>query len=180
MLAVFLISGLWHGAGPTFLVWGAMHGVLYVITKWMAARRPKKGTEGRGIHAGKVAATFLFVNGAWVFFRAPSLEAAFSLFGKIGSLEFSRVNPALADCFRLDEFWYVIKVLGIDGWQYAYCILMVLMLAAALLIVFLGRTAVELAGRIRPGAVTTVLLAALFVWCVVSFSEVSSFIYVNF
>ena len=180
MMIVFLVSGIWHGAGLTFLVWGAMHGMLYVLNKWVAARHKGEKQGGKAKHAFKVGATFLFVNVAWVFFRAPSLSDGLLLFRKIFDLDFTRINWELAGYFNLDEFWYVIKVFGIDRWQYAHYILPVLVLLVSLLIVFFGKTAVEIAEKIKPGVWTGFVLAVLLVWCVVSFSQVSSFIYVNF
>ena len=74
----------------------------------------------------------------------------------------------------------MIKVLHLDSWQYAHYILMVLMLLFALILVFFAKAAVTVSGKIKPTVVNTVLLAALFVWCVVTFSEVSTFLYFNF
>ena len=74
----------------------------------------------------------------------------------------------------------MIKVLHLDSWQYAHYILMVLMLVFALILVFFAKTAVTVSGKIKPTVVNTVLLAVLFVWCVVTFSEVSTFLYFNF
>lgn len=182
VLLVFLVSGIWHGAGITFMIWGMLHGVLYVITRWMQER--KKGETGKrfsGIrHVFCVAATFLYVNIAWVFFRAPSVSDAVTLLQKATAFSFGRMNKNLAGSFNLEEFWYVIKVLGIDSWQYAHYILMVVILLAALLIVFFGETAVQISARIKPGLITTAVMAVLFVWCVVTFAQVSSFLYVNF
>jgi D-alanyl-lipoteichoic acid acyltransferase DltB (MBOAT superfamily) len=178
-LIVFFISGIWHGAGLQFIVWGLMHGVLYVIT-----RRLQKGKEEKKSTGIKKAVstflTFLYVNLAWVFFRAPSVKEALTLLGTILRFQWVRADYSLADYFNRDEFWYVIKVLHIDGWQYAHYILMVLMLAFALILVFAGKPAAVLAEKVKPRVLTSVLLAALFVWCVLSFSQVSSFIYFNF
>lgn len=187
-LLVFLVSGIWHGKGLTFLVWGMMHGLLYVAARWYQERRKGRGEEhGFGRGAGKkvgralsVFATFLYVNIAWVFFRAPSVKDALALLKTVLGCNFARISRNLADCFQLDEFWYVIKVLHIDGWQYAHYILMVVMLLFALLLVFFARTAVAVSGEIKPTVVNAALLALLFVWCVVTFSEVSTFLYFNF
>ena len=68
---VFLLCGLWHGAGLTFLVWGFYHGSLLVIERLADSHlrwRPK-GLQG-------TAATFLLVSIGWVFFRSPTLQAA--------------------------------------------------------------------------------------------------------
>lgn len=189
MLIIFLASGIWHGAGLQFIIWGLLHGALYVITKcWMekkkvAASRQKKETAGMGrklITAGSVAATFLFVTAAWVFFRASTVKEAVTMFQTVFAFDFGKINRDLAGYFNLDEFWYLIKVLGIDGWQYAHYILMVCMLLLTLLLVFFGKTAVAIAGKVKPAVINVIVLAGLLVWCILTFSEVSTFIYFNF
>jgi alginate O-acetyltransferase complex protein AlgI len=71
---VFLLSGLWHGASWTFVVWGALHAVYMMAHDFVKAPRTQLG---RGL---RVLLTFHLVAFAWVFFRAPSLgEAAFIL-----------------------------------------------------------------------------------------------------
>lgn len=195
-LLVFLVSGIWHGAGAQFVIWGLMHGVLFVVARiWKDFRKDsgkdfrknrsdntggKTGLPQKAGHALCVMLTFLYVNIAWIFFRAPSVKEAVSLLKTIGSFSFGRINRELAGSFNLDEFWYVIKVLGLDGWQYAHYILMVLILAAVLLLVFFGRTAVSVAEKAKPGVASALFLAVLFVWSVLSISGVSSFLYVNF
>lgn len=178
-LIVFFVSGIWHGAGINFIIWGMLHGILYVITRWRMKKR-KKASSGKVRHVISVCGTFLYVNIAWVFFRAPSVKDGVSLLRKIALCRFGRINWDMAGYFNLDEFWYVIKVLHIDSWQYAHYILMVLILLVALCIVFFTKNAVTAAGKIKPSAVNTLIMAVLFVWCVITFSEVSSFIYFNF
>ncbi|MGM4916598.1 MBOAT family O-acyltransferase [Tardiphaga sp. 813_E8_N1_3] len=70
LFATFLLGGLWHGAAWTFVAWGALHGAACCIQKaWQAAgfKLP---------HLAGVLMTLLFVNFAWVFFRAPDLNSA--------------------------------------------------------------------------------------------------------
>lgn len=185
-LAVFFLSGLWHGAGWQFIVWGMMHGILYVITRAFKDRQKGKAKNGRdkmwnrAVHGICVLLTFLYVNIAWIFFRAPSVKEGFSLIKIIGSFSFGRINWNLAGCFNLDEFWYVIKVLGMDGWQYAHYILMTLILSSLLLLVFFGTNAVTYVKKVKPGWIHTLFMAALFVWSILSLSGVGSFLYVNF
>lgn len=198
ILLVFLLSGIWHGAGVTFVIWGMMHGVLNVITRWWQEKKgslkktsyeeergqknseEKRGIWKKGKHALAVVATFLYVNIAWVFFRAPSVKEALTLLKEAFSFSFGRMNKNLAGCFNLEEFWYVIKILGLDSWQYAHYILMILFLLVALWIVFWGKTALQISREIKPGIVVTTAMAILFVWCVITFSQVSTFLYVNF
>ena len=190
VLLVFFLSGIWHGTGVQFLIWGMLHGVLYVVTRggmesgfW---KRIVKSCEkipalGKQIaHGVCVLATFLYVNVAWVFFRAPSVQEAVTLLKTITAGKGGRWSWELAGCFNLDEFWYVIKVLHLDTWQYAHYICMALILAGALILVFFGRTAVSFVRSARPKLIHGLIMAVLFVWSVLSLSGVSSFLYVNF
>ncbi|MDE6185735.1 MAG: MBOAT family protein, partial [Lachnospiraceae bacterium] len=183
-LIVFLISGIWHGAGLTFVIWGLLHGILYVATRAWKDYRAEKGVHKQGknkiIHGISVFLTFLYVNIAWIFFRAPSVGEAFTLIKTICAFRFSRINWNLAGCFNLDEFWYIIKVAGIDSWQYAHYILMSVLLLAMLFLVFFSKNAHDTAKRVKPRAISTIFITILFVWSVLSLSGVSSFLYVNF
>lgn len=183
-LMVFLVSGIWHGSGLQFVVWGMMHGILFVVTRAWKDRRREKGKEKSGenkiVRGICVLLTFLYVNGAWIFFRAPSVQEGLALFGKIFSGGFGRINWELAGCYNLDEFWYVIKVLGVDRLPCAHYILMFLFLALLLLVVFFGQNAVNIAKKAKPGVWNILIMTILLVWSVLSFSGVSSFLYVNF
>lgn len=76
LLIVFVVSGLWHGAAWTFVIWGALHG-LYVVaeTLWQARglRLLPQSWAGNEV---RIAFTFALVTFAWIFFRANSLEDA--------------------------------------------------------------------------------------------------------
>lgn len=190
VLAVFFLSGLWHGTGLQFLVWGMMHGILYVATRIVMESRAfgrilgkygkMQGWSQKLLRGISVLFTFLYVNIAWVFFRAPSVKDGIALLKTMIKFQGGRVNRELAGCFNLDEFWYVIKVLRVDHWQYAHYICMACILAAALLLVFFGRTAVDYVKTVRPKLIHGALMAVLFLWSVLSLTGVSSFLYVNF
>ncbi len=77
----FLVSGIWHGANWTFIVWGCMHGVAQIIEKVTGLNRLKGGN--RWLSAGRIMVTFVVVNFAWVFFRMPSLSDAVGVIGRI-------------------------------------------------------------------------------------------------
>ena len=77
---VFLIGGIWHGAGWTFIVWGLFHGLMTVMHRgwtWIGLKMPKWTAW---------ATTFLCVNMAWVFFRAKDLGSAVSLLKSMAGL----------------------------------------------------------------------------------------------
>ena len=82
LFAVFLLSGLWHGASWTFVAWGALHGLYLVIegftqpTRAALARGLGLATRPRLLHGLGVATTLALVAYAWIFFRANSLADA--------------------------------------------------------------------------------------------------------
>ena len=82
LLAVFLISGLWHGANWTFLAWGGLHGCYLVASTWAQplrerlAQRTGLAAHPRLRRAGGVLVTFALVAYAWIFFRANTLGDA--------------------------------------------------------------------------------------------------------
>lgn len=67
-MIVFLVCGMWHGAGFHFVVWGLLHGIYSVVDAFVR----QKGWKVRG---GRII-TFMAVAFAWIFFRADNLGAA--------------------------------------------------------------------------------------------------------
>ncbi|WP_029888389.1 MBOAT family O-acyltransferase [Aliarcobacter lanthieri] len=80
LIATFVIGGLWHGAGWTFIFWGLLHGVALAIHRvWQSL-----GYRMNTIIAWFI--TFNFVNIAWVFFRAKSWDDAIKVLSSMFSL----------------------------------------------------------------------------------------------
>ncbi|MEZ4801576.1 MAG: MBOAT family O-acyltransferase [Gelidibacter sp.] len=78
LFIVFLVSGLWHGAAITFVVWGAIHGIFIVIEKALSGVRKKIFPSKKHIlnYILALPFTFFIVCVAWVFFRANSFSDA--------------------------------------------------------------------------------------------------------
>jgi alginate O-acetyltransferase complex protein AlgI len=72
LMIVFLLCGLWHGAGWTFLVWGAWHG-LWLVVERVLGKKPFYAALPASV---QVLATFLLVTVGWVIFRAETLSEA--------------------------------------------------------------------------------------------------------
>jgi alginate O-acetyltransferase complex protein AlgI len=82
LIIVFLLSGLWHGANYTFIIWGAVHGFFLVTERILKIQhRP----ERRSIAIIRKVLTFLLVSLAWIFFRSRSIHDAFYIFGHLGT-----------------------------------------------------------------------------------------------
>ncbi len=179
LLIVFLVSGIWHGAGWNFILWGMLHGVLYVLTRmWMNRRGAFHGRKVPRVIS--VPLTFCYTAFAWVYFRAENAAQGNRLISLLFSGDYARVNRNLAGYFNLDEFWYILKVLRLDGWEYGHYILMGAITVFSLLLVFFGKNAAGVADKIKPKPWTAVLFAGAMLWCVLAFSGVSTFLYFNF
>ncbi|MCT7525317.1 MBOAT family protein, partial [Aliarcobacter cryaerophilus] len=75
------IGGLWHGAGWTFIIWGALHGIALAIHRFW---------QSLGFKMNKILAwfiTFNFINITWVFFRAKDFESAIKVLGSMFSFD---------------------------------------------------------------------------------------------
>jgi len=89
---VFLVSGFWHGANWTFIIWGALHGFYLVFALVTEKARKKIGTRSgvADIHwlnnTLDVIITFVLVTFAWIFFRANNVYDAFYIVRKMGSI----------------------------------------------------------------------------------------------
>ena len=80
IFVTFLVSGIWHGANSTFIVWGCMHGICQIVEKIIGQQKCNYGTFGKGV---KIIITFLLVNFAWIFFRMPTLGEACKVIARI-------------------------------------------------------------------------------------------------
>lgn len=78
-MVVFLISGLWHGASWTFVLWGALHGGMILLERIVKPMGEKLKTSTR-LRPLLIAKTFVITSFIWVFFRAESFEKAKQIF----------------------------------------------------------------------------------------------------
>jgi alginate O-acetyltransferase complex protein AlgI len=122
--AVFLLSGLWHGANWTFVIWGGLHGCYYLLE--VLLERTGKGlqricTLPRSVGWGlKVFITFQAVAFAWVFFRARTVSDAFLIVGRIltdlgGRLYLGPSQLETAVCASLIVALFVVQLLQMKG-----------------------------------------------------------------
>jgi D-alanyl-lipoteichoic acid acyltransferase DltB (MBOAT superfamily) len=81
LMVTMLLGGLWHGAGWTFVAWGALHGVYLVINHaWRSLGRVFPGSGAAWLDPIYRCLTYISVVVAWVLFRADSLTAATAIF----------------------------------------------------------------------------------------------------
>ena len=115
LLITFLVSGLWHGANITFVIWGAVHGLLQIIGGITKPLRDKvfnfkSGTLAYYLrNATGVAVTFITVCFAWIFFRADSFSDAVYAVSHLfdwGTLSFSYIFSELKLIFGTRAEFY--------------------------------------------------------------------------
>ena len=93
IILVFLVSGLWHGANYTFIIWGLLHGVYQVIEAATLKMRNRFAVrfnidrESFGHRFFEVAGTFLLVTFTWIFFRAQNIHEAGQIIKSIVTFE---------------------------------------------------------------------------------------------
>ena len=84
ILVVFVLSGIWHGAAWTFLLWGFAHGLLHIVEKALRDRIPAKEQKSKwfkiSVDALCVLKTFVLVTLFWVMFRATDFEHLKAIF----------------------------------------------------------------------------------------------------
>jgi D-alanyl-lipoteichoic acid acyltransferase DltB (MBOAT superfamily) len=94
IVVTFVVSGLWHGANWTFVIWGLLHGLYYVGSMYTGSTSRHKAVVAEGhlfprpTELLQLAFTFVLVLISWVFFRARSLSEVFGIFSHIGSSSF--------------------------------------------------------------------------------------------
>ncbi|MBR5578367.1 MAG: MBOAT family protein, partial [Lachnospiraceae bacterium] len=183
LFLVFFLSGIWHGAGWNYLLWGVMHGGLYIVTRLLLDRKKKEQSEeSRGIFLrvlGRIV-TFSYVSIAWVYFRAPGVAQANRLLRNMIEKSWQLPGEGFLEGFQQQEFWYPMKVLKLTNLPYAQLYLPVTYLVIGLCMVFFMKNVEERKKSFVPRLGNAVSSALLFLWCIVSLSGVSTFLYFNF
>jgi len=107
ILIVFLVSGFWHGANWTFVVWGLLNGLLLVLGEITTGLRQRTraglrvNTEAASYTFYRRLMTFLLINLTWIFFRADTLTSAWQMLLRVFTdFQLPKLfSPALFDLF---------------------------------------------------------------------------------
>lgn len=155
---VFLVSGIWHGAGWTFIVWGILHGLTMIVNRlW----------KKYGISLPKwfaIALTFFFVNIYWVFFRANSINDAIHIVSSM----FNNINLYLTQDFTSNLPSILPNKINMS------------ILLIAFIIGFFGKTAYQYMEIKKYWYLKSVMTIITFVAGCLFISRVVTFLYFNF
>ena len=109
LMLVMLISGLWHGAGWTFIVWGALHGIASCVNKAVGKKMKPFGPWLKG------AITFVFVTLFWVMFRADSFVTAIKVWAGMFT-----IHSGISQPYTWSFFAIICLIIGtIVAWQHS-------------------------------------------------------------
>ena len=173
VMIVFLCSGLWHGASWNFVVWGGIHGACMVLERLLGNRLERIPGFLRW------CGTFLILNLTWVIFRAETLTDAAVFLGRLtaGKATVSGLTAA----FELPEMTALFRYgLNMDVPSILPKLVGAAFYGAALWMSTRRENAYDIAGKLKFGNASMFLTAILLVWCILSFSGISSFLYFNF
>lgn len=179
-MIVFLLSGLWHGADWTFVAWGLMHGLGICVN--MIWQKFVKYRGGKIVRAICVAGNFIFFSLSMVFFRSDNMSDAIDYFKRM----FSGINyyyiRLTAMEIKYPEIYMLLKPLEMklgNSICYVYIALYIALLIFAIALSMVKPYRYRIATR-KKNVPYAILIALLLVWCLVSFSGVSQFLYFNF
>ena len=168
LMTTFILGGLWHGAGWTFIFWGFLHGGALVI---------HRAYKSFGFTMNSILAwfiTFNFINISWVFFRAKEWDDAIKV-----------LSSMLGGVIMLDYHWKE-KLSFLDvsfgPWMqniYADKYLLMYLLISILLILLFKNTS-ELLKSYKTSKTTLLWAAILSIYSILDMNKVSEFLYFNF
>ncbi|MDD6306335.1 MAG: MBOAT family protein [Clostridiales bacterium] len=178
-MIVFLLSGIWHGANWTFILWGALHGAVVSLENltFVEKIRMRLGKKVSWIF------TFAFLNLAFVLFRSNSISEASRFYGQL----FSFTNngylwslPAAMAGFKNYPLYLITNHFG--GYDASRVMYFIWMLGVFLLAAFLctQRSSLNFVKEKKATAWEMWGFALVLCLCILSFSDISTFLYFNF
>ena len=172
-MIVFLISGIWHGANWTFILWGVLHGIFSVFDRLTEKFR-------KNIHpALQWMCTFLVVSILWFLFRADSINEWKNAMFYIFAFKNTAISDGLINAFVLPESSFIIQTFHLSILNEHVRGLWMLIFYVMAFILCLGFENAYRAKHKNNG-ITAVFYALLFVFTLTCIGSESVFVYFNF
>ena len=172
-MIVFLISGVWHGANWTFILWGILHGVFSIFDRLVEKFR-------KNIHpALQWMTTFLTINVLWLLFRANSIGEWKHALSQMLRLQDTRISDGLISTFIQPESKLLTKVFHLDffdGNVRGFWMLVFYLIGFVLCLGFEN----AYRRKYKKNILTAIFFAILFVFTLTCIGSESVFVYFNF
>lgn len=175
LLVVFLVSGFWHGANWTYVIWGLMHGLAMVWESLFPKLRFRYEWLNR-------LRTAIFVTLSFSIFRSESLSQAWQLMKKLFMGGNTGFLVGLCNTLQIPENYMIRKLLELrfPQWQNAFYGVCVALLLGISVYLIRGERAEKWIEKRACTGRGIIVLAVLFVWAFISLSQVSTFLYFDF
>lgn len=185
-MIIFSLSGLWHGANWTYVAWGTMQGLL-VVWDNLGIIGIKGSDEKKPslFHIPRWLGwffTFSFFNLSLFFFRSESMTYAFQMFKNLFSFQNTGYLYKLAAALDIPEFYIfrqAITMFAPNMLNMAYVVLFLLILGISAFILT-RKNSLQIVEATDYSSRFCWYITIVFVWSLISFSQVSTFIYFNF
>lgn len=164
IMIVFVVSGLWHGANWTFVVWGTLHGLFMVVV-----RHYKNFFEKIPLILNKVI-TLIFVNLTWILFRAGSFHTFRDMMLALLKNDWGVLNRDICDA--MEPAFVKIINLPLPYWFWTVIILFVV-----LTMIFFCKNVQEKAVTLKYSFRSAIWVVMVAIISLLSLSGVSSFVY---
>ena len=171
LMVTFVIGGLWHGAGWTFIFWGFLHGLALIVQRFWSKLGFKLWTWLAWL------ITFNFVNIAWVFFRAKEWDDAVKVLSGMIGLSGIKIHTILQSKLSFLEGY------GVEFGIYDAVklpVLETLWFVFGFALVLLFKNSIQIISNFQLNYKTVLLSAITFVLSFLSLNKVSEFLYFNF
>ncbi len=173
---VFMMSGLWHGANWTFIVWGMLHGLAILFCKSF------KKTIVKIPWIFNWIATFIFINITWVIFRASSLQQAGLVLKEIVSFDFSIPTYDYLSLLYFEEMQLLYNLFLsniLEEGMYIILVIVILYMVVIYIVLF-KNNAYYTMRNIKPTIKTNGIIVFNVVYSIISLTGVTVFLYFNF
>ena len=172
-MIVFLISGIWHGANWTFILWGILHGILSCLDRTLGKIEEKIFLPIRWV------CTFLMVSILWLLFSAESIRQWKDILLKVLFMQNTTVSDGLIYSFAVPESQFIYKLLRLSALpNQIRGFNMIIFILAAVIVCFIPEN--NFKNKNKLGVVSVALSAVLFVWGVLCLGAESTFVYFGF
>lgn len=173
IMIVFLVSGIWHGANWTFILWGILHGLLNCLT------RATKNVWSKMNIVFQWFLTFSMVNILWIIFRADNILQAKIIIANLIKLEDFSISKDLVACFRIPELVYMERFrLTQFVMDWVGNLWMWLFIGGAFIIVLNLKNIYEL--KFKNSVKQAIITIIFMTWSIMSLAGVSEFLYFGF
>lgn len=181
-MIVFLVSGFWHGANWTFVLWGALHGLFSVLERCFEGFVKKVPRVLRWL------LTFVIVSLLWLLFQADSVASWLSALKILFTSGNFRLHELITPAFLTPEVNGIVALIGwATGASAATIASATEVLSVVMLLVFFGAAflicllAKNVSHRDYPNTRARMVFSALLlVFCILSLGSESTFVYNNF